>query len=329
MRSNGEASDPEDAAHIRHDVADVRILFDGHELIDPHAAEIADASKIVPFQVHKHDMLRPFLRARQQFTHETSVIVGIGSSRAGARNRPGFCTPSSEAHQPFGRRADQREIPKTQQAGERRRIDPAKLPVERMLIAQSFRGRTMLRRKVRRKAMREVRLIDISGGDVGSRTSNPIEIGLFGLFRRKRQGLDRQRFALRCASLEPGFPFCQSILSLAVKFLAGLAEKALHRRTEYDLQAVSPMIHRRNEVVERKLHVGNIEIVRCERRQRFETACEVIAEVSNGTAEEGREIGRLFNPRLANRLAERLEGVFTRWSDRPAGDGDDGNRSAP
>ena len=89
------------------------------------------------------------------------------------------------------------------------------------------------------------------------------------------------------------------------------------------------MIHRRDEVVECELHVGNIEIVRCERRQRFQPAGKVIAEVSNGTAEEGWEIGRLFNPRLANRLAERLERVFTLWSDRPSGDRDEGDRSAP
>src|SRR6476469_4157583 len=108
----------------------------------------------------------------------------------------------------------------------------------------------MSSRKVCRKPMREVCLIDISGSDVGLGTPDPIEIGLFGLFRRKRQGFDRQGFARRCASLEPGFPFCLPILSLAVKFLAGLAEKALHRMTEHDLLSVYPMVHHRDEVVE-------------------------------------------------------------------------------
>ena len=94
-----------------------------------------------------------------------------------------------------------------------------------MLKAQAFRRGTMLNRNVDRKPMGKVRLINITGGDVGLCSPDPIKIPLLFLFRHKRQGLHRRWFVFRCASLQPGFPFCQPILPLSVQFVTGFAEK--------------------------------------------------------------------------------------------------------
>ena len=48
-----------------HDMADVGVLLDGHEFIDLHAAESADAAQVVPFEIDEHEVFRPLLFIRE------------------------------------------------------------------------------------------------------------------------------------------------------------------------------------------------------------------------------------------------------------------------
>ena len=88
IRSNGVASGRRMPLTVGHDVADVGILFDRHEFIDLHAAESADATQIIPFEIDEHEVLRPFLFICEQFADEALIVSGVGSARSGSGNRP-------------------------------------------------------------------------------------------------------------------------------------------------------------------------------------------------------------------------------------------------
>ena len=90
-----------------HDVADMGVLLDGHEFIDVHAAESADASQVVSFEVDEHEVFRPFLFIRKQFADETLIVTSVEPARPGSGYRARVRLPVVQTNQPFGRGADQ------------------------------------------------------------------------------------------------------------------------------------------------------------------------------------------------------------------------------
>ena len=94
------------ALDLRHDVHDVAVTLDDHQVLHLHAAEIADAPDVVARQVHEHDVLGAFLRVGEQFLFQRGVLLRR-SCRDGACRRWGEfppCRPRSAREFPATRR---------------------------------------------------------------------------------------------------------------------------------------------------------------------------------------------------------------------------------
>jgi hypothetical protein len=70
------------------------------------------------------------------------------------------------------------------------------------------------------------------------------------------------------------------------------------------------MINRRDELIQCEMYVWNGEVSQCTRCQGFETACEIVAEKSDGPPEEWGEVRGAFNPRKPEGLPETCERVL-------------------
>ena len=87
---------------MRYDVADVGILLDRHEFVNPHAAESADAAQVISLEIDEHEVLRPFFFICKQFTNEALIVVRVKSAWPGSSNRACVCLPIVQTDEPFG-----------------------------------------------------------------------------------------------------------------------------------------------------------------------------------------------------------------------------------
>lgn len=81
VRPHGDA-----AGHRRHDVHDVRIPLDGHEVDDLDGARLADPSQVVASEVDEHEVLGALLGVGDQLVGEGLVLLDGGAARPGARD---------------------------------------------------------------------------------------------------------------------------------------------------------------------------------------------------------------------------------------------------
>ena len=79
------AERPRDAAH---DVEDVRVGLDDHELLDLDRAVLADAAQVVSPQVDEHHVLGALLGIGEKVLGVAAVLLLVGAARVGARDRP-------------------------------------------------------------------------------------------------------------------------------------------------------------------------------------------------------------------------------------------------
>ena len=76
----------ERAGHVAHDVHDVAVVLDLHELVDGHRARRAHAAEVVAAQVDEHDVLGALLLVGEQVGAQAPVLGGAWR-RAGACRR--------------------------------------------------------------------------------------------------------------------------------------------------------------------------------------------------------------------------------------------------
>jgi hypothetical protein len=94
---------------LEDDVMHVRIRLDRHELVDLHAARLAHAPQIVALQVDQHHVLGPLLGMRVQLARQRSIGLRIRAARSCACDRTRRDQAVAHAHEPFGRRTDDRD----------------------------------------------------------------------------------------------------------------------------------------------------------------------------------------------------------------------------
>ncbi len=79
---------------------DVRVAFDLHEVHNLYAADLADASQVVPAEIHEHHVLGPFFGVREKILSQQSVFLGVRATLPGPGDGPG--------HHPAAFHPDQR-----------------------------------------------------------------------------------------------------------------------------------------------------------------------------------------------------------------------------
>src|SRR6185369_17607482 len=77
------------ATDVGDDVMHVRVRLDGHELIDAHAARLADPAKVVALEVDQHDVFRALFRMRRELSHLGKILARTAASGPRACDGPG------------------------------------------------------------------------------------------------------------------------------------------------------------------------------------------------------------------------------------------------
>ena len=85
--SNAVRSGVEPSDHRRHDVHDVAVALDRHELDDLDGARRAHPAEVVAAEVDQHQVLGPLLGVGEQLGAERGVLLRGRAARAGAGDR--------------------------------------------------------------------------------------------------------------------------------------------------------------------------------------------------------------------------------------------------
>jgi hypothetical protein len=104
-------------------------LLDGHELIDLHCAELADATQIVALKIDQHQVFCPFLFIREEVSNETSIVSLVSPARSRSGNWAGIGQSTLKADQSLGRATHQSDVIKVQESRKRGRIDATEAAV--------------------------------------------------------------------------------------------------------------------------------------------------------------------------------------------------------
>src|SRR6185436_11947954 len=150
------ASGAESAFDLRHDVHDVTVALDDHQVFDLHAAEIAHAPDVVAGQINQHHMLGPFLGVGQQLSFERGVLGRRLATPARAGDGPDLDLAVLTADMNLRRRAYEGHAVQLEQKHVGRGIDAASGAVD-------VDGRRLDRRA---EALRANDLDDIASGNV-------------------------------------------------------------------------------------------------------------------------------------------------------------------
>ena len=114
-----------DAAHLRHEMRDVREALRLHEAHHLHGSRLADAREVVPAEVDEHHVLGAVLLRVEQ-------ALGVAFARLGrARDRVERRDVTFPLDERLRRRADQRDAVELQKEEVRRRVDATQRAVER------------------------------------------------------------------------------------------------------------------------------------------------------------------------------------------------------
>src|SRR5207253_2881052 len=90
------------AAHVRHDVMDVRVALHRHQLADRDAAWLTDAAEIVALEVDQHDVLGALLHARDELLLQPAIGRRVGAARARAGDGARLHLASAHFDEPLG-----------------------------------------------------------------------------------------------------------------------------------------------------------------------------------------------------------------------------------
>ena len=101
---------------------DVRVFFDGHQLVDLYAAIFGDAAEVIAAEVDQHQMLSYLLGVAFHFFGESVVLVGGLAARPRARDRAVLEPVALAADQHLGRSTDDLPVAEVQQEHIRRRV---------------------------------------------------------------------------------------------------------------------------------------------------------------------------------------------------------------
>ena len=96
------------ALDARHQVHDVRVALERHELRHAHAADLRDAADVVAAEVHEHDVLGALLLVAPQLLGQPLILVRRRAAPPRAGDRVRLDVPALDAHEHLGRGADDR-----------------------------------------------------------------------------------------------------------------------------------------------------------------------------------------------------------------------------
>ena len=144
------------AGDVAHDVHDVGVVLDLHQLVDADRTRRRDAAQVVAAQVHEHDVLGALLLVGEQVGAQPAVLGGRRTARTRAGERAREHGVAFDAHERLGTRADERHVAGADVEHVRRRVHGPKHAVEVEPVS-------LVRRRV---ALREHDLEDVARHDV-------------------------------------------------------------------------------------------------------------------------------------------------------------------
>ena len=171
------------AGDVAHDVHDVAVVLDLHELVDADRPRRRDAAQVVAAQVDEHDVLGSLLLVGEQVGAQAAVLGGVTPRGRVPGERAREHLVALHAHERLGARADERHVAGADVEHVRARVHGAQHAVEVQPVA-------LVRR---REALREHDLEDVARRDVLLGALAPAAMN--SLARRVR--LQRHRHAQR------------------------------------------------------------------------------------------------------------------------------------
>ena len=291
-------------------MGDVGVTLDDHEFVRAHRPILAHAAQVVPFQVHQHQMFGPLFGVGDQVFREAAVFGGGMAARARAGDRARIHPAAVQPHQPFGRRTHQRHALEGQEAAKGRGVHLAHAAVERRAGMFTEMLHRPARVAVDRQAMREVGLVDVAGADEVLALFGALDIIGARLIGLHGQVADAEIAVVFLAPRQQlRVQLGQAVASFAIELLAGLAQGLVERGRVDQVQRPQLVIHGGEEIHEGEDQIGQTQIVCREIGQLLELPDQIVAEKSDGAADERRGVIRPGNPRGPDQFGESLEGV--------------------
>ncbi len=111
------------------------VALDHHDLVDRHCAEGTDPTQIVAGQINEHHVFCPLFRIREELSLECEILCRVRPPRPRARDRSGMGDAVADPRHEFGRRADDRQVTRTDDEHEGRGVHEPKRPIHRKRVA--------------------------------------------------------------------------------------------------------------------------------------------------------------------------------------------------
>ena len=118
----------------------VAVVLDLHQLVDGHAAVLADAAEVVAAQVDEHHVLGPLLFVGEQFGGDPAIVLGGLAARTRSGDRAGSDAAPVDGQQRLGARAGDLEVAEVQEVHVGARVDRAQTAVNREGLDRDGRG---------------------------------------------------------------------------------------------------------------------------------------------------------------------------------------------
>ena len=284
----------------RHDVHDVAVPLDGHEVDDLNGARGADPTEIVAGQVDEHDVLGPLLWIREHFCGQRVVVLGRRAAWPAAGDRMHRRPTVHHCDVRFGTRAHDVEAVEPQQIQVRTRIARAQHPVD---VESADRRRRL-------EPLTGHDLEDVAGPDVFTR---PLDPGHVFLARRAAQRWRRDRVAHdrdrgRRRTLQRDRHLVEALLGILGR---------IARQHVGDEQHAAVVVIQHREVGHQEHHeLRQVQIVDRVVGQLLEPAHRVVGDEADHAANQGRQGGVA---RAAQRCDGAGENVKRRADSRDAG----------
>jgi hypothetical protein len=264
------------ALDARHQVHDVRVALDAHEVGDLDAAGAADAAQVVAAEVDEHDVLGALLGVGGELDGERVVLGRRGATAAGAGDRARLDAAALGAHQALGAAGHQRDGPEVEVAEVGARVDRAQRAVDGERVHA----------QVGRQPLARDHLEHVAGVDVRDGLGDGVAEGL----RREVAGeLDalprpiarhaRQRPAqARVGGVDEG---------LRPRAVVGVAGD----RRRHDVRLAAQVVEHEEHLGLDEAEVGHAELVGVRVREALVEAHEVVGGVPDRAAPEGGQVG--------------------------------------
>lgn len=244
----------------------------------PHAVRLADAREIVAQQIDDHDVLGPLLGVGLEGFAEARIGLRVGDPADRPLDRPGLDRPSVQLQEALGAAGGDVQALEGEIGPEGRRVGGAQAPVEGERIEA--------RRQRRLEALGDVGLIDVAGPDVVAHPLHRRLVGGAGEVRAPGQRPLRRRFGAGTRLRQQGGELRQPLPGPG---LAGGGLRLGKARGE-EAAAAGAVIDAQHRVVEVDDDIVAEARPPSRGRHPFQAGPEVIGEVADRAAREGREV---------------------------------------